>query len=47
LPSSHVEPLGYVTVQLEVPLHDLSTHSESAQEIAVPVQTSLPLQASP
>jgi hypothetical protein len=46
-PSSHVDPLGYVTVQLDVPLHARSMHASSAHVIAAPVHTSLPLHASP
>ena len=46
-PSSQRFPLGFVTVQLAVPLHARSTHSESSHVIPAPVHTSLPLHASP
>ena len=46
-PSLHDDPPGYVTVQLDVPLHSRSMHVSSAHEIGVPVHTSLTLHASP
>lgn len=46
LPSSHDDPLGYDTVQAELPLHVRSTHVVLRHVMSVPSHTSLALHTS-